>query len=95
MTVRSCTAALAAALLVHVGGVRAQSADELLNDGKNTENVTTYGMGYDQKRYSPLKQIDTSNVKRLVPVWNTTLSNLLGEQAQRWLQAQKKKQGNP
>lgn len=60
----------------------AQTAQELLTDGKNTENVTTYGMGYDQKRYSPLRQINASNVKRLVPVWNTTLSNMLGEQAQ-------------
>ena len=60
----------------------AQSAEELLDDGRNTENVTTYGMGYDLKRYSPLKQINTTNVKRLVPVWNATLSNLLGEQAQ-------------
>ena len=60
----------------------AQTAQDLLTDGKNTENVTTYGMGYDQKRYSPLKQITTANIKRLVPIWNTTLSNMLGEQAQ-------------
>ena len=51
----------------------AQTAQELLTDGKNTDNVTTYGMGYDLKRYSPLKQINTSNVKRLVPVWSTSL----------------------
>jgi hypothetical protein len=24
----------------------------VLTDGKNTENITTYGMGYDMKRYS-------------------------------------------
>ena len=60
----------------------AQTTQDLVNDGKNTDNITTYGMGYDHKRYSPLRQINTSNVKRLVPVWNTTLSNLLGEQAQ-------------
>jgi len=44
----------------------AQTAEELLADGKNTENVTTFGMGYDLKMYSPLKQINKSNVKRLV-----------------------------
>ncbi len=60
----------------------AQTAQELLTDGKNTENVTTYGMGYDLKRYSPLTQINTTNVKRLVPVWSASLQNLLGEQAQ-------------
>ena len=60
----------------------AQTAQELLTDGKNTENITTYGMGYDMKRYSPLKQINTSNVKRLVPVWSMSMANDLGEQAQ-------------
>jgi len=61
---------------------QAQTAQDLLTDGKNTDNITTYGMGYDMKRYSPLKQINTSNVKRLVPVWSTSLANDLGEQAQ-------------
>ena len=60
----------------------AQTAQDLLTDGKNTENITTYGMGYDMKRYSPLKQINTSNVKRLVPVWSMSMANDLGEQAQ-------------
>ncbi len=60
----------------------AQTAQDLLTDGKNTENITTYGMGYDMKRYSPLKQINKSNIKRLVPVWSTSLANDLGEQAQ-------------
>ena len=36
----------------------AQTAQDLLNDGKNTENVTTQSMGYDRKSYSPLKQIN-------------------------------------
>ena len=62
--------------------VQAQSPQELLNDGKNTDNVTTYGMGYHQRRHSPLTQINTSNAKKLVPVWSTSLNNLLGEQAQ-------------
>ncbi|MES2561504.1 MAG: PQQ-binding-like beta-propeller repeat protein, partial [Pseudomonadota bacterium] len=69
-------------LSVCITAAHAQTIEELLQDGKNTDNVTTYGMGYDQKRYSPLKHINASNVKRLVPVWNATLSNLLGEQAQ-------------
>ncbi|MEA3152548.1 MAG: hypothetical protein QOK44_137, partial [Betaproteobacteria bacterium] len=34
--------------------VFAQTAEELVSDGKNTENVTTFGMGYDLKMYSPL-----------------------------------------
>src|SRR3984885_7995125 len=57
----------------------AQTTEELVNDGKNTENVTTQSMGYDRKSYSPLKQINKSNVKRLVPVWSTSLMNDQGE----------------
>ena len=60
----------------------AQSPDELKTDGQNTENVTTYGMGYSLQRYSPLKQINKSTVNRLVPVWSLSLNNDLGEQAQ-------------
>ena len=33
-------------VVVNKATTLAQSADELLNDGKNPENVTTYGMGY-------------------------------------------------
>ena len=55
---------------------------DLVADGKNTDNVLTYGMGYHQQRYSPLTQINKSNVKRLKPVWTAPLDNDLGEQAQ-------------
>jgi alcohol dehydrogenase (cytochrome c) len=62
--------------------VSAQTLDELRNDGKNSDNVLTYGMGYGLQRYSPLKQINKATVKRLVPVWNLSLDNQWGEQAQ-------------
>ena len=58
-----------------------QTTDELVNDGRNTDNVTTQSMGYDRQSYSPLKQINKSNVKRLVPVWSASLMNDLGELA--------------
>src|SRR5450759_1891002 len=60
----------------------AQTAEDLLNNGGNTENVTTFGMGYDLKMYSPLKQINKSNVKRLVPVWSFSTSNDMGDLSQ-------------
>ena len=60
----------------------AQTTQELVNDGKNPENVTTQSMGYDRKSYSPLAQINKSNVKRLVPIWNSSLMNDSGELAQ-------------
>src|SRR5256712_241821 len=58
-----------------------QTAEELVNDGKNTENVVTQSMGYDRKSYSSLKQITKGNVKRLVPIWNLSLMNDQGELA--------------
>jgi len=58
-----------------------QTTQELVNDGKNTENVTTQSMGYDRKSYSPLKQINKANVKRLAPIWSTSVMNDQGELA--------------
>ena len=72
-------AVIATAVAMPVYG---QTLDDLKNDGKNTDNVLTYGMGYHQNRYSSLKQINKTNVKRLVPVWNLSLDNQWGEQAQ-------------
>src|SRR2546430_6774859 len=60
----------------------AQTDQDLVNDGKNPENVTTQSMGYDRKSYSPLNQINTTNARRLVPIWNTSLMNDQGELAQ-------------
>jgi alcohol dehydrogenase (cytochrome c) len=59
----------------------AQTAAELVNDGKNTENVTTQSMGYDRQNYSPLSQINRSTVTHLVPIWSTSLMNDSGELA--------------
>ena len=59
----------------------AQSKDELVNGGKTTDNVLTESMGYDRKNYSPLTQINKTNVKRLVPIWSTSLMNDIGELA--------------
>jgi alcohol dehydrogenase (cytochrome c) len=73
---------LATLLYSCCGLVSAQTAEELLNDGKNTENVTTFGMGYDLKMWSPLAQINKSNVKRLVPVWSFNLMSDMGEMSQ-------------
>ena len=79
------TIASAACVLLWLGaGAAAQTADDLKKDGNggSTDNVLTYGMGYHQQRYSPLKQINKQTVKKLVPVWNLSLDNNWGEQAQ-------------
>jgi alcohol dehydrogenase (cytochrome c) len=59
----------------------AQTPDELNNDGKNTDNVLVHSMGQERKSYSPLKQINKANIKRLVPIWSTSLMNDSGELA--------------
>jgi len=63
------------------GPALAQTMDELLNDGKNTDNVLTLSMGLSRQSYSPLNQINKNSVKRLVPVWSTSLMNDMGELA--------------
>src|ERR1700745_3467802 len=63
------------------GGARTQTTEDLNTDGKNPNNVVTQSMGFDRRSYSPLKQINKSTVKRLVPGWNTGLSNEQGELA--------------
>src|SRR5437899_4323945 len=65
-----------------IGVASAQTSEDLKNHGKNTGNVLTYGMGYHLNRYSALKQINTTTVKRLVPVWNMSHDNRWGVQAQ-------------
>jgi alcohol dehydrogenase (cytochrome c) len=74
-------AVLTTLLALSPGLAMSQTTADLVNDGKNPENVTTQSMGYDRKSYSPLNQINKTNIKRLVPVWNASLMNDLGELA--------------
>jgi hypothetical protein len=73
---------LAALLCCWCSHALAQTAQDLIDNPKNSENVTTFGMGYHLNQYSPLNQINKSNVKRLVPIWTTSLSNDAGEMTQ-------------
>jgi alcohol dehydrogenase (cytochrome c) len=72
---------LASVVGLWCGPALAQTMDELVNDGKNTDNVLTLSMGLARQNYSPLNQINKNTVKRLVPVWSTSLMNDLGELA--------------
>ncbi len=63
------------------GLASSQTTQDLINDGKNTENVTTHSMGYDRKSYSPLRQINKSNVKHLKALWSASVMNDSGELA--------------
>ena len=42
---------------------------DLLKSGGNDANWLMYGRTYNGHRYSPLNQINTKNVARLIPVW--------------------------
>ena len=59
----------------------AQTTEELVNDVLTPDDVLLHSMGYDRKSYSPLDQINTSNIHRLVPIWNMSLMNNFGELA--------------
>jgi alcohol dehydrogenase (cytochrome c) len=58
-----------------------QTTEELNTDGKNPDNVLTQSMGLARNSYSPLAQINKSNIKRLVPIWSTSLMSDTGELA--------------
>jgi len=79
MKLRIATALASCAL---AAAASAQSTADLNADGRNSDNVLTYGMGYHQNRYSPLKQVNKQTVKRLVPAWNVSLNSNYGEQGQ-------------
>jgi alcohol dehydrogenase (cytochrome c) len=63
------------------GPALAQTMDELLNDGKNPDNVITQSMGLSRQSYSALNKINKGNIKRLVPLWSTSMQNEMGELA--------------
>jgi alcohol dehydrogenase (cytochrome c) len=62
--------------------VLAQTAEELRNDANTPGDVLTYGMGYSQQRFSPLKQINRQTVKHLVAAWSYSMANNVGEEGQ-------------
>ena len=72
---------IAAAVAACWGQAQAQTAQELL-DTKTTENVLAFGMNPNLSMWSPLRQINKSNVKRLVPVWSFSTANDMGELSQ-------------
>ena len=61
---------------------QAQSLDDLRKDQATPADVLTYGMGYSNQRYSPLKKINKGNVGKMVPVWNYSLNNSQGQESQ-------------
>ena len=62
--IRNHPLVLGAALCALVlGSAQAQDDQALKNDAKSAGDVLTYGMGYNNQRYSALKQINQTTVK--------------------------------
>jgi len=59
-----------------------QTLEDLKADHATPGDILTYGMGYNNQRYSPLKQIHTGNVKKLRPAWAYSLNNPQGQESQ-------------
>ncbi|MEQ6291781.1 PQQ-dependent methanol/ethanol family dehydrogenase [Vogesella sp. GCM10023246] len=74
---------LAAALLTPVAGA-AVSDKDIVNDSKTPQDVVSYGMGPQAQRFSPLTQINSKTVKKLVPAWSLSF----GGEKQRGQEAQ-------
>ena len=72
----------AAALALLATSLHAQSLDDLKRDSATPGDVLTYGMGYNNQRYSPLKQINAKNAGKLRPVWAYSLNNPQGQESQ-------------
>lgn len=65
-----------------LGSVQAQSLTDLQKDHLTPGDVLTYGMGYNNQRYSALKQINTGNVAKLQATWAYSLNNPQSQQSQ-------------
>jgi alcohol dehydrogenase (cytochrome c) len=72
---------LAVVLMACPGFAFAQTSNELVNDAGEPDNVVTQSLGYARHSYSPLAEINRTNVSRLVPIWSASLSNDQGELA--------------
>jgi alcohol dehydrogenase (cytochrome c) len=75
MSHRLLAASACSLSLLFCASSAAQSLADLRNDAATSADVTTYGMGWSQQRYSALAKIDKANVKRLVPAWNLSLDH--------------------
>jgi alcohol dehydrogenase (cytochrome c) len=81
----ACVLALAVAAPALADGQAAGPGDaDLMADAKTTGDVLTYGMGPQAHRFSPLNQINSGNVAKLVPAFAASL----GGEKQRGQEAQ-------
>ena len=82
MTITRWFAAMAALATLATPPVLAQSDAALKADATTPGDVLTYGMGYNNQRYSALKAINTSNAAKLQPAWSYSLNNPQSHESQ-------------
>ncbi len=72
--------------LAMAGAVHAKpvSWEDIANDHVTTSNVLQYGMGTNAQRWSPLTQVNESNVFKLTPAWSFSF----GDEKQRGQESQ-------
>lgn len=58
-----------------------QASETLLKTGGNGDDWGAIGFSYDEQRYSPLKDIDASNVGQLGIAWSADLEDARGQEA--------------
>ena len=73
-----------ALLAAHAASANPVTDKDILNDAKTTDDVVSYGMGTQGQRFSPLEQINTSTVSKLVPAWAFSFGGekMRGQEAQ-------------
>ena len=70
---------LAAAAVAGAANPVAQVDDSfIINNAKKGTDWPSYGLNYEENRFSPLKQIDKSNVKKLGLAWSYDLDAIRG-----------------
>jgi len=81
----SLALAISACIAVTAQNATASVSDQdILNDQTITSQVVTSGMGLKGQRFSPLKQVNQDNVKKLLPIWSFSF----GGEKQRGQEAQ-------
>lgn len=64
------SALVAAAVALPAVGFAKVTDDMLTKDASSTGDILSWGMGTQGQRYSPLKDITTQNIGKLVPAWS-------------------------
>lgn len=74
----NCVGAISLITLAVLSGTPAVAdvtIDDIVNDSKTTADVVTNGLGQEGQRYSPLDQINTETISKLVPAWAMSLGD--------------------